>query len=186
MGGIEEFSGDKPPVSKFNISLSDAAICLIGRIIVQWGALMTEIDEVQLGLKLLINPRIPRKLGKKKPPVVASKLKTLREAGAIIYENERPTAVEEFFALLDRIEKVQPHKDALAHGTFALMDNKDPNLVVVYYRGKKREFSTPMLVSVANEISEITGTLKGFDSWVHYAENIAMFRKLEERNSRPG
>jgi hypothetical protein len=182
MGGMEDFSGDKPPVFKFNISLSDIAICLIGRIIVQWGALMTEIDEVQLGLKLLINPHMARK--KKAPSKVALKLEALREAAAIIYGNERPTAVNEFVALLDRIEKVRPHRDALAHGTFALMDNKDPNLVVVYHRGK-HEFSTPMLVSLANEISEITGTLKGFDSWVHYAENVAMFRKLEERDSRP-
>jgi len=142
---------------------------------------MFEIEGIRLRLKLL-DPRVPKALKVEPRNLVKAKIDMLKRLASFIYVGERPTAVDEYTALMDRILKVKPKRDALAHGIFHLVDNQNPDLVVVYHKGVKHPFSKAELRNLANEIGEIGGTLKGFDSWVHYESTAAWRDKLQQQN----
>lgn len=171
------YSGPKPRVIGFTMSVTPEAMALIGHIVVQWGHL---IEHIQLQIKFKGKlPQVSPELRERKMRHEATQqIKHLRDIAAELYVNERPTAVAEFNRLLDEILKLKDTRDAMVHGTFALADNKDPNIVGVHFRGKTLAFSLTTLKQTAEKIGLATGTLLEFDSWVNYEKTRASFEKL--------
>lgn len=174
---LKDFSGKSPYKTGVNIAISPQAMFLIGYITVQWGSLMEQIA-FQIRWKSKF-PLIPKSLREQKVRHEAKQQITfLRQIGKIAYAKERKTAVKELEKILDAILEFKVTRDALAHGTFDLTANHDPNIVVVNYKRMKIPFTLEFLKRTGDEIGIANGTLMMFDQWVNYEKFATLLEKL--------
>jgi len=178
---LERWAGKRPPKSGFKPSVSPTGVFLIGLIAVQWGALSSNI-EYQIRFKRRF-PIVPAKVrGKRVRYESQYQIEYLRQLGQIIYAEKRQGAAKEFASIMDKIAQLKGPRDQLAHGTFALKDNEDPNSVTVIYKKKKHKFSLQRLQKIATEIGVANGTLMEFDSWVDYDTFVSLHEKLLQQD----
>jgi hypothetical protein len=171
---------DKPEPGGFNISLSPDAIFAIGLIMLQWAALY---ESIKFSIDMLRgHPTIPDDLRAYNPDKrQKTNLTYLRELGRYAYADAREGAARMFDRNICHIFAFKNDRDKLAHGTFALNDNKDFDGVRGTYEGRKFNLSAKRIRNVAEGISRCHGLLFNFDMWVHAEEHLRGLRTLHER-----
>ena len=187
LANLARYSGPKPPELGFNVVISPAALALIGHIVAQWSALADTMwsalaDTIKFRVSFMRgHPGVPPELRKEHVRSETKyKIAYIEKLGEAIYPKERKGAEKEFSKLISRINRLKGHKDALVHGTFALVDNKDPNVVVVHYKKKKIRFTIARLTEIGREIGIANGSLIEFDQWVGHETHVTLTRKLFE------
>jgi hypothetical protein len=176
---LARHAGAKPLRRNFNPSISVQAMTLIGHIAVQWGALRHTLA-FQVSFKRK-HPSLPDELRQR--PIrreTNHQIRFLCEAAQYMYANTRENAICEFNRIISDLWRVKGHRDKLAHGTFAKMDNLDPNAVVVHYKRRKHTYKLDTLLQIGSEIGQINGALLDFDMWANYETHKSLLEILEQ------
>jgi hypothetical protein len=163
-----------PKAGRFHIPVTAQAMLLIGYVIVQWGNLQHTID-----FEIVRLP--PDPAGKPIRHETKYKVGHLRAVAPRYLADARPNALQLYLRNLDQIERHKGIRDALAHGSYSVVDNEGFPGAVVQYKAHKIRLPYQTMQKVGDEIGQSTAFLFNFWDWVHAEQGRAVTESLLRR-----
>jgi len=166
--------------SRMSIILTPQQVYAIGLVIVQWSAFDEQVNRKIDFWKQ--HPQVPPDIRSGAVgPSFKRRLAYLRDhlAPHAIPKN-KPDLAADFAKGMALATGYKGKREWFAHGTFALNDNRNEDMLCVTYGWHKFSIATAKIFKLADEIALLTGWLLAFDARVHEDAHRALLDKLRQ------
>jgi hypothetical protein len=163
---------------RMHIALTERQISAIGHVVVQWSVLDDQLLKLVDLWRTL--PEIPKALASEQIDLRSgSRIDHLRKMAPYRLAL-KPQLLAEFLRTLSSVQRCKNRREWLAHGSFHILLNQDPEKVRVIYRGHTFKISTAKIEALNLEISILAGWFFNLEWRVNEGLHRASYEKRSQ------